>query len=181
MIKGCSDRLPVFDPAITKGLTEAVWPARLQKLTLDTLPAGHELWLDCGHNESAGQELAAQAQTWQAERIQKPLHLVTGMLAYKDIEKFLMPLVPHIDTFTAVPITSAPGGASPGELARIAHGCGIKNVAVAKDIKELLEDGLWASIQEKGGNTGRILVAGSVYLAGEVLSYTEPDKKTNLP
>lgn len=181
VIKGCSDRLPVFDADIAKGLRKAVWPARLQKIMLDTLPAGHELWLDCGHNESAGQVLAAQIQMWGAETKYKPLHFVTGMLAYKDIEKFLVPLVPHIDTFTAVPITSAPGGASPDEMARIAYGCGIKNVAVAKDIKGLLENGLWTSIPEKSGNSGRILVAGSVYLAGEVLSYTEFDKKRNLP
>ncbi|MGE5145349.1 MAG: bifunctional folylpolyglutamate synthase/dihydrofolate synthase, partial [Candidatus Eiseniibacteriota bacterium] len=75
--------------AVRRGLTEARWPARLQRLVrgpiVEALPAATELWLDGGHNPAAGEALAHMAETWR----DKPLGLVVGMLDSKDSTTFL--------------------------------------------------------------------------------------------
>nr|WP_202397268.1 folylpolyglutamate synthase/dihydrofolate synthase family protein [Pseudoroseomonas coralli] len=147
------------EAAIAAGLTTATWPARLQRLhgALATLlPAGWELWLDGGHNAGAGQALAEHLPLW-ADR---PRHLVVGMKRGKASADFLAPLVPLADSLWAV--------AEPGQhLAMPVEEIVAASGGVARPGPEVA-DALRA-IAAGSGPPGRVLICGSLYLAGEVL------------
>ena len=148
----------VPDAALAAGMARAEWPARLQRLTgrlASLLPPGWELWLDGGHNAGAGAALAAHLAGW-ADR---PLHLLVGMKRSKDAAGFLAPLLAHADSLWAVAepgqhlalpvaeiIAAAGGRARPGPTVRAA-----------------------LAALPRGGAPARVLICGSLYLAGEVL------------
>ncbi len=156
------------DRCFATGLRQADWPARLQRLThgglAGQLPAGWELWLDGGHNDSAGEVLAAQALTWQQDASpSKPLYVVYGMLKSKVPQEFLQPLAPYLAGLRAVAIPGE-ANASPAEmLLAAAQICRIKNAAISQSVSAALAD-LTAH-----NPPGRILICGSLYLAGHVL------------
>ena len=139
------------------GIAHAEWPARMQRLhhLAAELPAGWELWLDGGHNPGAGLVLAEQARRW-ADR---PLHLVVGMKQSKDAAEFLRPLLPLVTSITAV---SEPGQhlALPVEAIIAASG----GVARPGPTVAAALAGL-----PRGGTPARVLICGSLYLAGVVL------------
>jgi dihydrofolate synthase/folylpolyglutamate synthase len=150
--------LPVPDAAVARGIAAAVWPARLQRLTgrlADALPAEWELWLDGGHNPGAGVVLAEQFSNW-ADR---PLHLVVGMKQAKDSAEFLRPLVPFAATLWAV---AEPGQHLAMPVAAIVAASG----GVARPGPTVAA--ALAAIP-KSGPPARVLICGSLYLAGEVL------------
>ncbi len=144
------------------GITKATWPARLQKIQsgklFDILPDGWELWLDGGHNEAGGKILGHQARHWQAED-GKPLHLILGMLTTKDPAPFFDHLKPYVTSATAIPIPEEKLAFAPEDLAKT---LGIEN---APDPETAI-----AEITKTSPN-GRILITGSLYLAGNILSY----------
>ncbi|HYG89732.1 MAG TPA: folylpolyglutamate synthase/dihydrofolate synthase family protein [Azospirillum sp.] len=164
----CLDHLPVRvnDAAVTRGLTSVQWPARLQRLTrgplLDRLPAGWELWLDGGHNDSAGEVLAVQAAAWSRQD-GRPLDLVFGMLASKEPAEFLAPLVPYVRRLRAVAIPGEDASLPAEAAAAAARAAGIADAAPAADTASAL-----ASLAED--TAGRALICGSLYLAGTVLA-----------
>lgn len=158
----------VTERAIERGLTTVHWPARMQRLDggplLDLLKAGTELWLDGGHNPSAGQFLA-QTLADLEERSPKPLYLVVGMMGLKDAAGFLVPfrgLARHIVT---VPIPGAHEAPfDPEALADVARRVDLKadpaaNVEAALKRIDVLDPG-----------AKRVLICGSLYLAGHVLA-----------
>jgi dihydrofolate synthase/folylpolyglutamate synthase len=151
------------DLAIARGIAAAEWPARLQRLRgalAARLPAGFELWLDGGHNAGAGVALAAHCATWR----DKPLHLVVGMKKGKASADFLRPLIPFAATLTAV--------AEPGQhLAMSVEDIVAASGGVARPGPDVA--GALARIG-RDGPPGRVLVCGSLYLAGEVLKMDEP-------
>ncbi|MGQ9369937.1 bifunctional folylpolyglutamate synthase/dihydrofolate synthase [Azospirillum sp. A39] len=163
--------LAVPDAAIRRGVLDAVWPARLQRLDdsslAATLPAGSELWLDGGHNDSAGEALGRQAAVWAADG--RPLGLVVGMLASKDASAFLRPLGRHAAALRAVPLRGPlPGGgvSMPAErLVAAAREAGIAEAAPAPDIAAATAD-----LGARFGRPCRVLVCGSLYQAGAVLA-----------
>ncbi|HEY0185133.1 MAG TPA: folylpolyglutamate synthase/dihydrofolate synthase family protein [Rhodopila sp.] len=143
------------DPA---GLSRAEWPARLQRLhgrLAQSLPPDWELWLDGGHNPGAGVVLAEHLRGWD----DRPVHLVVGMKQAKDSAEFLRPLLPLAKTVWAVrePDQHA---ALPVEAIIAASG------GVARPGPRV-EDALRAI--SRGAAPGRVLICGSLYLAGEVL------------
>jgi dihydrofolate synthase/folylpolyglutamate synthase len=147
------------DAAIAAGLTTATWPARLQRLhgaLAALLPDGWELWLDGGHNAGAGQALAAHLPHWS----DRPRHLVVGMKQGKQSVEFLKPLLPLAESLWAV--------AEPGQHLAMP----VQDILAASDGAAIpgptVEAALHA-IAAKGGAPGRVLVCGSLYLAGEVL------------
>ncbi len=149
-----------FDPS---GVALADWPARLQRLrgTLaDLLPPGWELWLDGGHNPGAGEVLAEYIRSWSDQ----PIHLVVGMTQNKDAAAFLRPLLPLADTVSAV--------REPDQHAAMA----IEGIIAASDglarPGPLIVDALRTVAQTAG--PGRVLICGSLYLAGEVLRMDAP-------
>ena len=157
----------IDDAAIRKGLASVEWPARLQKLTrgplVDALPPASELWLDGGHNEDCGIVLARQAAEWAKEPAALPLYLIFGMLTTKDASGFLRPLGRHARTARAVPIVGHAAYAPQEACARAAE-VGLDCVP-ANDIGAALEDLLVTQPAPM-----RILICGSLYLAGEVLA-----------
>ena len=159
------DQLPVSETAIKKGLQKIKCPARLQNLTHEfPLPEGWELWLDGGHNENAAHALSTQATLW-ASKDTKPLTLVLGMLNRKDPVAFVQILKNQIAGVTCVGISGEPQSGNPDENAKILR----QNfpdlpVNAAPDFKTALEN---LVKQDKA----RILIAGSLYLAGHVLQH----------
>ena len=169
----CIERLraanfSIDDAAIRKGLASVEWPARLQKLTrgplVEQLPPGCELWLDGGHNEDCGLALARMASDWAKEPAPLPLYLVFGMLTTKDASGFLRPLARHATAARAVPFPEGHSAYTPREACAKAADVGL-DCAPANDIGAALEDLLASQPAPM-----RILICGSLYLAGEVLA-----------
>ncbi|MBO1074922.1 bifunctional folylpolyglutamate synthase/dihydrofolate synthase [Roseomonas marmotae] len=147
------------DSAIAAGLSTATWPARLQRLhgaLAALLPEGWELWLDGGHNAGAGQALAAHLPGWS----DRPRHLLVGMKQGKESNAFLRPLLPLADSLWAV---AEPGQhlAMPVEAIVAASG---GRARPGPRVADALR-----AIATTGGPPGRVLICGSLYLAGEVL------------
>jgi dihydrofolate synthase/folylpolyglutamate synthase len=147
--------------ALALGLARAEWPARLQHLTRGPLPAllppGWELWLDGGHNPAAGEVLAAHAKAAWADR---PLYAVVGMKSGKGVAGFLAALMPHCQALWAV---AEPGQHLAMPVAEIVAASG----GVAREGPTVAE-AVAAAVRESG--PARVLVCGSLYLAGTVLA-----------
>jgi dihydrofolate synthase/folylpolyglutamate synthase len=149
------------EAACEAAVTKAYWPARMEKLTtgkLVKLAAPAELWLDGGHNPAAGRALAATLK----QQSPRPTHLICGMLNTKDITGYLAPLAEVAETLTAVSIPGEANTIPAEETAKIAESVGIK-ARSARDVPSAIED-----ITAKAPNA-RILICGSLYLAGAVM------------
>lgn len=157
--------------AIECGLTEVRWPARMQRLDNGPLPSllkpGTELWLDGGHNPAAGQALAQTLADFE-DRSPKPLVLIVGMLGLKDAVGFLAPFRGLARRVLTVPIPGAHEMPYPADrLAEVAADIGLSaepesGIDAALKRAEALEPG-----------PKRILICGSLYLAGHVLALQE--------
>ena len=152
--------LRVDEAACAAAVTRAEWPARLQRLRHGPLvdaAGAAELWLDGGHNPAAGEALAEALSRLPPRR----LHLVCGMLNTKDVEGFQRPLAGEAVDLAAVTI---PGEAAtlPAEAtAAAARAVGLP-AAPAAGVAEAVA----AGARDPGA---RILICGSLYLAGQVL------------
>ncbi len=159
-------RLGVPAAAVAEGLRRATWPARLQPLPEGALaarlPAGWQLWLDGGHNAQAGEILAREAADWP-----EPLDLVYGMLNTKAARDFLTPLAPRVRRLRAVAIPGEANSLSAAEAAAHAEACGVAAEPAAGVAAAL--DELTATAARLGEPPGRVLICGSLYLAGRVL------------
>lgn len=157
----------IDEKAIAKGLGSVEWPARLQKLTrgplVDALPSGGELWLDGGHNEDCGIALARMAADWAKEPAPLPLYLIFGMMTTKDAAGFLRPLARHARAARAIPIDGH-AAYTPDEACARAEEVGL-DCAPANDVGAALEDLLATQPAPM-----RILICGSLYVAGHVLT-----------
>ena len=156
--------LPIPAFGLRSGMRNIDWPARAQRLSegslVGLLPVGWELWLDGGHNEGAGGVIAAlAAEQWS----DAPLHIVCGMLSTKAAVDFLRHLVPHAASFTAVPIANDMAY-TPDELAAAARAAGFDAPAISDTPGAALR-----AIIATGKPRSRILICGSLYLAGEIL------------
>ena len=162
----CAAQLGEFgldDSAIATGVAKASWPARLQRLTqgalVEALPGGWELWLDGGHNPAAGVALAATLKDWQ----DRPLDLVYGMLDTKVAAGYLEALAPFAHALQAVRIPGEQASLSAETAAGHATAAGI-NAEPAASVLEAVK-----AIVAEAQKPGRILICGSLYLAGQVL------------
>ena len=157
--------------AIETGVRGVRWPGRLQRLgdgvLTDGLRAGTELWLDGGHNPAAGKALA-QTLADLDERSSKPIHLIVGMLSAKDTSGFLAPFRGLVGKVFAVPVRDALQSAqTPQQLAATAESVGFTAHAATNLIDAVRQaDSMLAGAK-------RILICGSLYLAGEALSLHE--------
>ncbi|GBQ82230.1 bifunctional protein FolC [Gluconacetobacter johannae DSM 13595] len=152
--------LPVPD-AGWAGIARTTWPARLQRLTGDLaamLPPGWELWLDGGHNPGAGQALADMLGRW-ADR---PVHLVVGMKQTKDASGFLSPMLPHAASVQAV--------AEPGQHLALPVEAIIAASAGRATPGPTVRDALARLAEGASGPPARVVICGSLYLAGVVLA-----------
>lgn len=160
-------KLGVGVPHIEAGIQNADWPARLQRLTrgrlLDLLPPQSELWLDGGHNPDGARVIASTMGDFE-ERVARPLVLVAGMLNTKDSDGFFVPFSGIARFVHTVPITTSPSGFTPEEVAAAARAADIPAQPHAS-----LEEALRAVRVASGELAPRVLICGSLYLAGEVL------------
>jgi dihydrofolate synthase/folylpolyglutamate synthase len=156
------------EAAVRRGLREVDWPARLQRLgrgpLVEMLTKGWEIWLDGGHNAAAGEALADFAAEWRRRAPDRPVHLVFGMLETKDPAAFLRPLAPFISTLHAVALPGEHATLPADRVAAVAREVGI-DAHVADDVGHAI-----AAIAAGGAPAGRILICGSLYLAGAVLA-----------
>jgi dihydrofolate synthase/folylpolyglutamate synthase len=164
-----ADDFIVDDAAIRRGLASVEWPGRLQRLTKGPLaamlPAGWELWLDGAHNDSGGESLGIQAADWQAAKPSLPLDLVFGVRAEKQPADVLGPLVPLATRLRAVAIPDDPVSLPAEMAAEIARTIGIADSAPAASPDNAVE-----ALVALGGPARRILICGSLYLAGAILA-----------
>jgi dihydrofolate synthase/folylpolyglutamate synthase len=153
--------------AFERGLREAEWPARLQRLRVGPLvaraPANAEVWLDGAHNEAGGRVLAEAMADFE-DASPRPLALICGTLNTKDTVGFLAHFQGLAREVIAVPIEGEHAGRTADELAAIASRVGLAaraagSVGAALD---LLAADEWPK-------PPRVLIAGSLYLAGTVL------------
>jgi dihydrofolate synthase/folylpolyglutamate synthase len=160
----------VGEAALSAGLKSARWPARLQQITDSVLqahiPEGSEIWLDGGHNASAAQVLA-HAMAEMGDRVPQPLHLICGMMTGKDASAFFKHFIGLAQWTATIPVEGKDKAHGADELARIAVGAGLDAQA-----EEGLIQALDAS-RERAKGPVRILICGSLYLAGQVLKLLE--------
>jgi dihydrofolate synthase/folylpolyglutamate synthase len=164
-------QLAVGGCAIERGLIEVRWPARMQQLNNGPLSRllvpGSELWLDGGHNV-AGARAVAQTLAELEERAPKPVGLIVGMMGQKDAAGFLSHFGGLARRVVSVPIPGSPDAAhGAGELAVIAAAAGF-NAEPAADVKTAIR-----RLQDAEEEPLRILICGSLYLAGHVLALQE--------
>ncbi len=149
------------DIACETAVTKSEWPARLQRLRRGPLveaAAGAEVWLDGGHNEGAGLALAEAVTRLSPS----PLHLVCGMLRTKDVRGYLRPMAKVAKSLHAVSIPGEAATLPAEETFQAAKDCGMA-ATVSDSVKKAIRDIV--------GNDprGRILICGSLYLAGSIL------------
>jgi dihydrofolate synthase/folylpolyglutamate synthase len=146
------DRLDVDERALRAAMESVQWPARLQRLGDGPLAVRREVWLDGGHNAAAARALA------DAMRPIAPLTLIAGCLRTKDAEGLLSPFLGLAREVLAVPVPDQDCYA-PSELSDIAHALGFESTPFS---------GIKAAL-DHASNDRPSLIAGSLYLAGEVL------------
>ncbi len=146
-----------YDAAVTN----ANWPARMQRLKTGPLvqaAPNAELWLDGGHNAAAGVALADVLEKLP----QRPTHMICGMLNTKDVTGYLSPLAKRIESLTAVSIPGEPNTLSAEDTAAAAAKVNLP-ATTADSVQNALED-----ITSTDPHA-RVLICGSLYLAGNVL------------
>lgn len=145
-------------PHDPRGIGAAEWPARMQRLRgklAALLPADWELWLDGGHNPGAGEVLAEHLRGWS----DRPVHLVVGMKQAKDSAEFLRPLLPLAETVWAVAEPNQHAALPVEAIVAASGGAARPGPTVAEALRAIPKD----------GQRARVLICGSLYLAGEVL------------
>jgi dihydrofolate synthase/folylpolyglutamate synthase len=155
--------------AAETAMTSVYWPGRMQKLPAgrltDLAPKGAEIWLDGGHNPGAGL-VVAEALVEQEERHQRPLFLIAGMINTKDQTGYFRAFEGMARHVYTVPVGMSEAGVPNAELAIRANEAGLSAEPVnsVANALMLLRD-TWSEDEEPP----RILIGGSLYLAGEVL------------
>ncbi len=153
--------------AYEAGMVKADWPARLHRLAQGPLvaqaPEGSEVWLDGGHNPEGGRAIAAALADLE-ERVSRPLVLIVGMLANKDCEGFLRNFTGLARRMIAVPVPNVEKSLPAEVVADAARAIGLPATS-----RDNLTEALEAARKLDLDPPPRILITGSLYLAGEVL------------
>ncbi|WP_433995657.1 bifunctional folylpolyglutamate synthase/dihydrofolate synthase [Bradyrhizobium tropiciagri] len=154
--------------AYEAGIVCAEWPARMQRLAAGALvaqgPQGSEIWLDGGHNAEGGR-VAAAALGDLEERVSRPLVVIAGMMANKDADAFLANFAGLTRHIIAVPVPGRDNGMAPDRLADAARALGMR-VEIAGGVDAALQRLATLAYEVPP----RILITGSLYLAGPVLA-----------
>jgi dihydrofolate synthase/folylpolyglutamate synthase len=162
------DRFKIGIAAFEAGIISAEWPARMQRLVSGTLvdqgPPGCEIWLDGGHNAEGGR-VAAAALGDLEERVSRPLVVIAGMMANKDAGAFLANFAGLTRHIMAVQIPDRENAMPPERLADAARALGMRVENAAS-----VEAALHALSRLAYEVPPRILITGSLYLAGHVLA-----------
>jgi dihydrofolate synthase / folylpolyglutamate synthase len=156
----CLPGFAVDDAALARGMANVEWPARLQRLTrgplVAALPPDCELWLDGAHNAAGGAALGEIAASWR----DRPLRLVFGMLSTHDAGAFLASLAGKVEALACLSIPGEANASPPEMLAAAARAAGIPATPCA---------GIGEAVAAAARPGARVLIYGSLYLAGRVL------------
>jgi dihydrofolate synthase/folylpolyglutamate synthase len=160
--------------AMEAGLAATEWPARMQRLRcgplVDAAPPGSDIWLDGGHNPAAGAAIAQTLAEFE-ERDSRPLVLITAMLTTKRPEGYFLPFAGLARHAMTVPVPGSDAGFDPETLATIAMEADVP-AAPFKTVRAALD---WLREDYDGeSKPPRILISGSLYLAGDVLRQNGP-------
>lgn len=162
-----TNALKINQAAFEAGILGAEWPARMQRLTSGELlswgPQGSEIWLDGGHNAEGGRVTAAALGDLE-ERVSRPLVVIAGMMASKDAQAFLANFAGLTRHIIAVPIPDTENAMPVDRLADAVRSLGMR-VEIAPGIEAALR----ALSRLAYEVPPRILITGSLYLAGHVL------------
>jgi dihydrofolate synthase/folylpolyglutamate synthase len=163
-----TDAFRISSAAFEAGIVGAEWPARMQRLSsgrlIEMAPAGAEIWLDGGHNAEGGR-VAAAALGDLEERVPRQLVIIAGMMGNKDARGFLANFAGQTRHIIAVPIPDTDNAMPSDRLADAARQLGMR-VELADSVEAALR-----SLAKLAYETPpRILIAGSLYLAGHVLA-----------
>jgi dihydrofolate synthase/folylpolyglutamate synthase len=162
----CFPTLPTA--AFETGVVKAIWPGRLQNLGRGRLaalaPSGSELWLDGGHNDAGGRVLAEAMADFE-EKAPRPLILLFASLQTKDSRGFLSHFTGLAGEVLALPISGEQVGRNPEEVVSQARELGFRSHACASVEAALIE-----LAGRNWPEPPRLVIAGSLYLAGEVLA-----------
>jgi dihydrofolate synthase/folylpolyglutamate synthase len=154
--------------AFEAGIVNAEWPARMQRLAsgllLEQAPPGCEIWLDGGHNAEGGR-VAAAALGDLEERVSRPLVVIAGMMANKDANAFLANFAGLTRHIIAVQIPDRDNAMPPDALADAARQLGMR-----VETSGTVETALRSLTRLAYEVAPRILITGSLYLAGHVLA-----------
>ncbi len=163
------------EPAIAAGLARAEWPGRLQKITRGPLvalgPEKAEIWVDGGHNAAAGAAIASYMADLQ-EHSSTALYLVCGMMEGKDAEAYLAPFSGLVRKVMALAIPDQPGAMPANALAASAVRVGLAaqtSGSLEGAVRQIVNDMDVAWLDRPP----RILICGSLYLAGAALRSAE--------
>jgi len=161
------DKFRIPPAAYEAGMTKADWPARLHRLNqgrlVELAPAGSEVWLDGGHNPDGGRAIAAALADLE-ERVSRPLVLIVGMLSTKDCGGFLSNFTGLARRMIAVPVPGAEKGLAAETVADAARAIGLPATS-----RDNLTEAFDAVRKLDLDPPPRVLITGSLYLAGEVL------------
>ncbi len=150
--------------AVVAGLAAVDWPARLQRLRtgplVDLLPHGWELWLDGSHNPHGAQAVARFLDTWS----DRPTVAIMGMLGTKDLDGVLAHLAPRFRALRGVTIQGEHNALSGESIATHAAVCGLAHAVGMDSVEAGVRDYISSDLPPS-----RILICGSLYLAGTVL------------
>ncbi len=159
--------LKIPSSAYEAGLLKADWPARMQRLAhghlVSLAPAGSEIWLDGGHNPDGGRAVSVALADIE-ERAPKPLVMIAGMLGTKDFDGYLRNFSGLVRRLYAIPVPDADRSLPPGMIADAANKLGIPS-ETASNVEAALAAASTLALEAPP----RILIGGSLYLAGDVL------------
>ncbi|MDR9763539.1 folylpolyglutamate synthase/dihydrofolate synthase family protein [Rhizobium redzepovicii] len=160
----------VTETMMEKAMNSVEWPGRLQRLgegrLLAHAPAGAEIWIDGGHNPGAG-EVIAEAMANFEERQSRPLFLIIGMINTKDPVGYFKAFAGLVEKVFCVPIRNSDAMIDPVILSNAAYDAGLvaEPMSTVGDALEAIK-----AVLDPEGLPPRILVGGSLYLVGDVLS-----------
>jgi dihydrofolate synthase/folylpolyglutamate synthase len=158
---------PVAATALADGLTNVRWPARLQKLTqgpmVKALPSSAQIWIDGGHNEDAARVIAATLRDWRGAEPDRTIHLVFGTLNSRDPEHYLNQFPGLVGQVRTVAIPGEPNTISAEEAADAGRRVGLE-ASAATSVATAIQQ-----ISATSPGAKKILICGSLYLAGTVL------------
>lgn len=160
---------PVTQDCAERAMESVTWPARMQRLSEgrfpELLPEGSELWLDGGHNPHAALMIAETLAGMQ-DRAERPLFLIAGMINTKDATGYFHAFEGMARHVFTVPVTDSEAGVDPVKLAEDAEAAGLtaQPMKSVEEVLRLLGEG-WNRLEPPP----RVLIGGSLYLAGAVL------------
>jgi dihydrofolate synthase/folylpolyglutamate synthase len=162
------DAFRIEPAAFEAGIVNAEWPARMQRLAsgalVDQAPKASEIWLDGGHNAEGGRVTASSLGDLE-ERVSRPLVVIAGMMGNKDASAFLANFAGLTRHIIAVPIPDRDNAMPPDRLADAGRALGMR-VETADSVEAALRSLARLAYEVPP----RILITGSLYLAGHVLA-----------